>query len=72
MRLTTACLVAFAGFLRFSELIALKTTDISDAMVIKISYSKSGQLRKGDEVIITRSGKATCPVTLFGDIFKKV
>ena len=55
MRLTTACLVAFAGFLRFSELIELKTTDISlraDAMVIKISHSKSDQLRKQDEVII--------------------
>ena len=66
MRLTTACLVAFAGFLRFSELIELRTTDISlraDAMVLKIPRSKGDQLRKGDEVIIARSGKATCPVT---------
>ena len=64
MRLTTACLVVFAGFLRFSELIQLKTSDISireDAMVIKIPHSKTDQLRKGNEVIIARSGKATCP-----------
>ena len=31
-------------------------------MVIKIPHSKTDQLRKGDEVIIARSGKATCPV----------
>jgi len=66
MRLTTACLVAFAGFLRFSELIEIQTGDISfrhDAMVIKLLHSKTDQLRKGDEVIIARSGKETCPVT---------
>ena len=65
MRLTAACLVGFAGFLRFSELIKLKTSDVflrEDAMVIKIPHSKTDQLRKGDEVIIARSGKATCPV----------
>ena len=75
MQLTTACLVAFAGFLRFSELIQLKTSDISireDAMVIKIPHSKTDQLRKGDEVIIARSGKATCPVTYLGELFEKV
>jgi len=31
-------------------------------MVIKIPHSKTDQLRKGDEVIIASSGKATCPV----------
>ena len=65
MRLTAACLVAFAGFLRFSELIELKTSDVTfreDAMVIKISHSKNDQLRRGDEVIIARSDRATCPV----------
>jgi len=65
MHLTAACLVAFAGFLRFSELIELKTSDVTfreDAMVIKISHSKNDQLRRGDEVIIARSSRATCPV----------
>jgi len=66
MRLTTACLIAFAGFLRFSELIEIRTGDLSlrhDAMVIKLLHSKNDQLRRGDEVIIARSGKETCPVT---------
>ena len=65
MRLTTACLIAFAGFLRFSELIEIRTGDLSlrhDAMVIKLLHSKNDQLRRGDEVIIARSGKETCPV----------
>ena len=55
-----------AGFLRFRELIEIRTDDISikdDATVIKIPYSKTDQIRKGDEVIIARSGKETCPVT---------
>ena len=66
MHLTTACLIAFAGFLRFSELINVQTSHISlrqDAMVIKIPHSKTDQLRRGDEVIIARSGKETCPVS---------
>ena len=32
-------------------------------MVIKLHISKTDQLRKGDEVIIARSGGVTCPVT---------
>ena len=66
MHLTTACLAAFAGFPRFSELIEIQTGDISvrhDTMVIKLLHSKTDQLRKGDEVIIARSGRETCPVT---------
>ena len=65
LRLSTACLIAFAGFLRFNELIQIKAEDISirdDSMVLKIPKSKTDRLRKGDEVIIARSGKATCPV----------
>jgi len=74
MRLTTACLVAFAGFLRFSEIIEPNTIDISlraDAMVIKISHSKSDLLRKGDEVIIARNGKATCTVTYLENFLRR-
>jgi len=74
MRLTTACLVAFAGFFRFSEVIEIQTTDISvraDAMVIKIPHSKTDQLRRGDEVIIARSGKATCPVAYLESFLRR-
>jgi len=74
MRLTTACLVAFAGFLRFSELIEIQTGDISlrhDAMVIKLLHSKTDQFRRGDEVIIARSGKETCPVTYLENYLRR-
>ena len=66
LRLSTACLIAFAGFLRFNELIQIKAADISfreDSMVLRVPKSKTDQLRKGDEVIIARSGKVTCPVS---------
>ena len=53
MHLTTACFVVFAGFLRFSELTEIQTSLRYVAMVIKLLHSKSDQLSKGDEVIIT-------------------
>lgn len=31
-------------------------------MVIKVLSSKTDQLRQGDEVVVVRSGSATCPV----------
>ena len=31
-------------------------------MVIKVLSSKTNQLRQGDEVVVVRSGSATCPV----------
>ena len=74
LQLSTACLIAFAGFLRFNKLIQIKAEDISirdDSMVLKIPKSKTDQLRKGDEVIIARSGKATCPVASLEEYLRR-
>ena len=67
IRLVTASLLAFSGFLRFDELIHIRTCDISlDATMakIRIPRSKTDQFRQGSEVIIARSGAATCPVNM--------
>ena len=59
-------LLLFAGFFRFSELPALTISDISISdthLTIKVSQSKTNQYRKGNEVVISRSDKVTCPVS---------
>ena len=65
VRLFTACLMAFAGFLRSEELISLKAADVQikvDMMIIRIAKSKTDQLRQGDEVVIARTSSNLCPV----------
>ena len=55
----------FEGFFRFSELAGLTIKDIaiSDShLTIQVTRSKTDQYRKGDEVVIARSDKVTCPV----------
>ena len=67
LRLTTACLLAFAGFLRFDELVHIRCCDLNvdEKMVkIRIPRSKTDQLRKGNEVVIARSQDRTCPVRM--------
>ena len=67
LRLATACLLAFSGFLRFSELICLRPCDFEisrEMMKIRILQSKTDQLRQGDELVIARTGNCTCPVTM--------
>ena len=67
VRLSTVCLLAFAGFLRFDELSKLRPTDLTldkDKLTIKIRSSNTDQLRKGDEVVIARVGSDTCPVSM--------
>ena len=67
IRLATACLLAYAGFLRADELISLRPCDIcifQDKMTIRITHSKTDQLRHGDEVPIARTKNTTCPVTM--------
>ena len=59
-------LLLFGGFFRFSELAALTIGDISISdthLNIEVSQSKTDQYRKGNEVVISRSGKVTCPVS---------
>lgn len=67
IRLATACLLAFSGFLRCDELIQLRPCDITitdDMMAVKIQRSKTDQLRQGDEVLIARTPNSTCPVSM--------
>ena len=58
-------LLLFAGFFRFSELAALTTKDITICnthLTVRVTHSKTDQYRKGDEFVISRSDKVTCPV----------
>ena len=67
LRLATACLLAFSGFLWFSELICLRPCDFEisqEMMKIKILQSKIDQLRQGDELVIARTANCTCPVAM--------
>ena len=69
LRLVTACLLAFAGFLRFGELVSysIRPSDIkiqSDKLILLIPKSKTDQLWQGNELVISRTGNSTCPVAM--------
>ena len=67
LRLATACLLSFAGFLRFNELVNLRPADISmedNMMRIHIVRSKTDQWRQGDEIVVARTNSSTCPVAM--------
>lgn len=65
--LTTACLLSFAGFLRFSELVNLCSCNLSfsDCMIrLHLPCSKVDQLQKGNEVVIARTESETFLVSM--------
>ena len=67
LRLASACLLSFAGFLRFDELANLRCCDIGIGqhhMTLQITHSKTDQLRQGNEVVIARTPTTTCPVAM--------
>jgi len=67
LRLAAACLLTFAGFLRFNELAEVKLCDLavgSDHLKLYICHSKTDQFRQGKEVVIARTGTCTCPVAM--------
>ena len=67
LRLATACLLAFAGFLRFDKLINLWPCDFKlqvEMMSIWIVRSKTDQLCQGDRVVVAWTGTPTCPVAM--------
>ena len=67
LRLTTASLLAYAGFLRFNELVNIRPCDITQhegMIIIHLPCSKMDQLRKGDEVAIAQTSNITCPVAM--------
>ena len=67
LRLVTTCLLAYAGFLCFNELVSIRPYDIKiqeDKMILYIPQSKTDQLWKGGKLIIARTGNPTCPVAM--------
>ena len=74
LRLATARLLSFAGFLRFNELVNLWPSDIKiegNMMKVHNVHSKTDHLRQGDEVVVARTYAATCPVTVFKSYMKR-
>ena len=74
LRLATACLLGFAGFLCFNELVNLKPCNLEirdDMLRIRIGRSKTDQLRQGDEVLIARTSSRTCPVAILESYMKQ-
>ena len=67
LRLATAWLLGFAGFLHFDELINLRPCDFelqAEMMAKWIICSKTDQLRQGDRVVVARTGTPTCSVAM--------
>ena len=65
LRFVTMCLLGYAGFLRFDELVNIRRSDIFiHEMQIKlyISKGKTAQLKSGSWVVIAKTKKETCPV----------
>ena len=64
-RTIAMCLLAYSGFLRFSELVNLKCCDVvfHDLYVsLFIEKSKTDQHRDGNWVVIAKTGSLCCPV----------
>lgn len=67
LRLVCMCLVGFAGFLRFAELVAIKRSDIvfsGSFMTIYIPSSKTDVVGAGTSVVIAKTGTVLCPVAM--------
>ena len=70
LELRNVCIfiLAYAGFFRIQEVLHIKYGDIhfnSGYVVINVDVSKTDQLRKGNEVVISvGSGEKTCPVKI--------
>lgn len=67
LRIACMCLVSFAGFLRFSELVNLRRSDVNifqTHMSLYIEKSKTDQHREGNSVLIARTHLSTCPVNM--------
>ena len=66
MRFATTCLLGYATFLQFSELVELQPcvfSIIGDVMTIQILHSTNDQLRQADEVVPASTMSKTHPVS---------
>ena len=67
IRICCMCLISYAGFLRFSELVNLRRSDISFSEIcvnLFIEKSKTDRFREVSNVLIARTNKHTCPVKM--------
>ena len=67
LRLMAACLLGFAAFLHYDELSKLHCEDLvftPKFLKVKIRSSKTDQYHQGDTVLVARTGKPTCPVSM--------
>lgn len=65
LRVCTICILGFSGFFRYNELSNITMNDISfsDTHVeINISKSKTDIYRRGNKVVIAKTGNKLCPV----------
>lgn len=72
IQLRDLCMItlAYAGFLRFSELSNLCCNDItfnSDHIVLNIRKSKTDIYRRGNEVLIAKGESSACPYSMLQD-----
>ena len=69
-------LLAFAGFFRIEEVLHIKYGDIAfhaDYVAISTDRSKTDQLRKGNEVVISENfGSDSCPVRILSRYLNQV
>lgn len=67
LRLATMCLIGFAGFMRFSELVNIKRSDITieeQFVSIFIRRSKTDKFQAGANVVIAATNSKCCPVSM--------
>ena len=73
LRLLTMCLVGFAGFFRFSELINIRRNDIifyGKYLKIFKERSKTDKYRKGTWIFIAKTCRKTCPVSILRNTWR--
>ena len=74
LKLATACLLGFSGFLHFDKLINLQLCDFelqAEMMSIRIVCSKTEQLPQGYRDVVARTGTPTCPVAMLEQHFAR-
>lgn len=72
VRTMAICLLGYAGFFRFSELVSLKESDVffyPDHIEVFVESSKTDQYREGAWVPIARTNSDICPVSMMERYF---
>ena len=67
LRLATAWLLGFVGFLRFQEIVDLRACDCTiegEMLKVYIVLSKNDQPHQGNEVLKARTRSSMCPVAM--------